>query len=323
MAYETGTTTGFSDLVTRIETFAVANGWTKTGNVIHKGDVYVKMSVDFAYISSVNRYWIKLEGGTGVSAGELTGATPAGVKLSEYPILTEKVSLPATYHIFSHVSPDFLLVVLNANTTDVQWLTFGSMEKYGTWNGGTYIGAPFNDAFKGETTWNHSFTTIGLEHGATDWSNGCGLWMGALHQYTYNNPAHRTYYGSMMLRCDLEANIDASGWLTNSYHTGYYPPSYPASFNGSALQHEQPYYQPNTFNNQTTLTPVVVTLLRPSQKISIIGNPVHVRYINMKYFNMGDIITLGTDKWMVFPHYQLDATDPVKCLGFAVKYDGP
>ena len=86
---------------------------------------------------------------------------------------------------------------------------------------------------------------------------------------------------------------------------------------------------PNTWNGEATLLPVQAYLARPSSKVSLIAELGHMRYVRIDNYNAGDIITLGADRWKVFPWWQRNAASrdgadfSSGTLGFAVRYDGP
>ena len=317
MPYETGTTTSFDDLRTRILTFLQANGWTLSGNVIHRGNVYAALR---AYPAD-----LLVDGGQGESGGELTSKTPYDFGRILAACYGTQVAFPSTYHLFVHTNPDMFLCVLNYATLNVQWLTFGELSKYGSWNGGQYFGASYCMSNGNENNWQQRFHN----HYCYDYNTnnsvvrplGIGYFWAAKHD---DLEAYQT--SNMNMVCDIDGSL--GDWIDNR---GLQPGP---NFNGSFFSRDIVVNSPNNFNSQTALVPVHVYTSRPGAFCSLIGHTEHTRYCNMKHYNVGDILTLGADKWMVFPHQkksnltlndsnQFASTGETGLLGFAVRYDGP
>jgi len=95
---------------------------------------------------------------------------------------------------------------------------------------------------------------------------------------------------------------------------------------------------PNAFNGQTVLTPFIPFLSGSDGYFIPLGRIGHVRFVKLTNYDPGDVITIGPDKWKVFPWSIKDTTKPdgerlpfynssslpsTGVLGIAVKYDGP
>jgi len=318
MPYDTGTTTSHADLHSRINTFLTANGWTQDGNVLYKGNVFAEVTDDTSYL--------QVKGGQGQSGGTLTTPCAAVSRISTV-CWGPDIVFPCTYHFFAHSSPDMFMCVLNHNTLYVQWMTFGELNKYGTWNGGQYYGSSYNTGNLQNRFLFYNWESRFYNTQAGQTTNvGIGLFWAA--KYASNGG-----YGNMQMVCDIEGAL--GDWIDNY---GTLSAGNPA-FNGSYYARDLVPYSPNTFNTQATLIPINIYVGRASAFNSIVGEPGHTRYVNIKHYNIGDIITLGAEKWMVFPHAEKSAhsltdpgsttssTDTSKCqtgyLGFAVRYDGP
>ena len=136
----------------------------------------------------------------------------------------------------------------------------------------------------------------------------------------------------MGFRCDL----DSQTWIMNSQFMSGSPvfggTKTLYQLSGAGLTPDLTTYNPNNWNEQTILVPILPLMSRADDKASILGNTVHSRLTNVRNHNIGDIITLGADKWMVFPHlikgtanlrgYSDSTNGNSGLLGFAIKYDG-
>jgi hypothetical protein len=311
MPYDIGATTGYADLKSRIHTFLQDNGWTLSGTVIYKGNVFAQLTDNTAYL--------QLVGGQGESGGALTDTCPAISRIRTDAWGTD-VTFPCTYHFFVHTSPDVFMCVINHNTLNVQWMTFGEVNKYGAWNGGQYFGASYNSGSL-HNVWQFSNWRCRFYNTQAGQNTNCGI-----GYFWASTDTSSGGYGNMQMVCDLDGS--AGDWIDNHGTLST------RNFNGSYLANNLVPYSPNTFNSQAVLVPIHLYHNRPSDFSSVIGEPGHTRYVNIKHYNAADIITLGAEKWMVFPHHKKSAnslTDPAVYpsgsetgyLGFAVRYDGP
>ncbi len=311
MAYETGQTTSYADLRSRIHTFLQGESWTLSGVVIHKGNVFAQLTA--------NAGDLRVKGGQGESGGALVTPFPHFGRILTSAFGTD-VTFPATYHLFVHTNPDCFLCVLNYATLNCQWLTFGEINKAGNWNGGQYYGASYPPEFM--------YSDVNFRnYGCYSDNNGYYRVVGLGYFWSGNTVWTRIGgVGNMHMVCDLDGAV--GDWIDN--HGTYSGPN----FNGSFLARDLVPYGPNTFNSQSTLIPVHIYASRPDDFCSVLGEPGHTRYVNIRHYDVGDIITLGSEKWMVFPHQKKSANTlkgdtsnlengDTGYLGYAVRYDGP
>ena len=88
---------------------------------------------------------------------------------------------------------------------------------------------------------------------------------------------------------------------------------------------------PSAWNGESVLVPIQVITSRPSNLWSLVGELTHARYVRLDNLEPGQLITLGPDRWKVYPFYRKDATardggdgiDHTGTLGWAIRYDGP
>lgn len=303
MAYQTGTVTSISDLKTTIETFCTTNGWTKTGTVLHKGNSYVQLTV--------NTDNLEILGGTGQSGGSLTGAATNPARLNGY---LATITYPASYFLFAHATPDTVVCVLNHDAVYYPWLAFGEVTKHGVFTGGNWFGAIAASAGIKD---NRKFTVID----GYSWVTGVPQ---TLHQpsiapwwKTYDNDITKTAGN-----CQIYCNLDSNTWVSNSDHED--GAVYSAPGLSPLVQHSR-----SLWNEQAVLIPPILLMKRPSGFRSAIGMPGHFRFCRVDNYSPGDIVTIGVDKWMLFPFYKkdLDDTPPYSDnsgpYGWAISYDGP
>lgn len=313
MPYQTGTAVSLTDFATKLRSFLTANGWTLAGSdICYKGTVFSRIWDDGG-----NNFYV--EAGTGQTAGSLTGAFGEAPRIKGNPWTSKasfNVTWPATYHFFAHTSPDGWLAVLHHDTLYVQWAMAGEITKLGTWAGGLYHGASYPYTYRTNTDYDSTrfFNFDNYQYSTSNASTvgfGWGNWWGSTKSGNGQ--------GNIVLSCDVDGNT-----LEGNYDN---------RMSGVRLVRELTPETPNTFNDQAILIPQLITVERPDSFFSIVGYPAHTRHVNMRNFNIADILELGPEKWMCFPHFKYsaaDMTDPVTYrstdtgrLGFAVRYDGP
>ncbi len=307
MAYTASTFSTMASLKTAIESFAVTNGWSlDASGTLWKGTNYVRLSstahADRLTISAAN----SVDFATQLCPQKQSVYVPSGY-------------LPATYQIFVNTTPDLIVVVIGYATTRVQWIAFGSIVKYGSWTGGNWFGAsmvefdadnPDDDVLLGPT-----FSAGG----------GSPYYRSSSAAMFWNGNNVENYGGSLYggrsthLHCELDGYIwPGAGSKTDPF------PSFP--------QYADPIHSrtPNTWNAEAVMTPLWLFFPRPDGYFSPIGHVEHVRSIRITNYNPGDVITLGSEKWKVFPWFQKNTAQPdggvyghTGTFGFAVRYDGP
>lgn len=329
MAYQTGTAASLSALRTQIRSFLSTAGLTVTaGDVIHDGaNLYIALAYNAnKHESSYDT--LDLTIGTGESSGSLTGGNGETYELRERFGQTTTdgdvvVGFPITYHLFYHAASNNFAAVIVHNTAFIQWLGFGEIDKLGTWTGGVWAGASFGAFYSTGTSQNIYQTDLCYMNASGIRANGYGFWLGTDGSTATNN-------GNMTLRCDIDGT--AGDWLDNSEDNT-------PSMSGSRLNTYHRWLGLSDFNAKAHLTPILVAVQRASSKLTVAGSVPFARHVYVKNHAIGDIITLGADQWMLFPHIRWtdhDISLPTDGqvvsagtrfssgnYGFAIAYDGP
>lgn len=290
MAYVTGTANSLTDLLTAIQNACTANGWTLSGNVLHKGTCYAEITISGSLI--------KLQSGTGLDgSNNLTGRStnPPGYMCGPLYFSTQvNFAWPCAYDVFVGTSPDEVYVHVLFATNCHEQIGWGLSAMPGLVGSGNWYGG--GNAARGS--------------------------------YGYAGPYYSTSveviaYGSGQSNAILLADRNVSCGIHHSLDG----PSWDAGF-GSRDGASMFIRQPNQWNAESILLPVRCYASRPSNFISPVLECAHLRYTNMANLSDGQVITLGTDRWMVFPLARrggaagLPATGSV-WGGHAFRYDGP
>lgn len=300
MAYVNGSATSVTDLLSALQAACTANGWTLSGSVLHKGACYVQVNV-------VSGYLVIL-GGTGIDGSNaLTGAGPYVGRIG-VAWTGDSLTFPVTYAVHIGATPDEVYLLINYESTRWQWMAFGCSPVTGLPGTGNWYGASVTrsiNSFKCSIS-----PTTGGEINALRQSM-------ALFWNTSNN------YQCSFFHHGLDGNTWSGDNENVTDSTSAINAISPASPFVSRL--------PNQWNGEITLIPIQPCISRGSSKQSIAGDVAHARYVRVDNYVAGDIITLGSDQWKVYPWHQKNVVqrdgglnlNHSGTLGWAIRYDGP
>jgi hypothetical protein len=326
MAYETGTATDQHNLLDKIRTFCVTQGWTQngwaddgTGKRLHlsKNGLYFNFrsavnervfSAYYFYSSYAYVTGIALCGSTGYDGGEDWDNQPGG-PVSNYSSYTWGVcikdvsgAIPA-YHLFT-LGANSVCLVVEYQSGKYQYLVWGELDKS---DAGTYTGGQFVVGSRSAATASYGSEPDPL--GVFGYPADIGdcpqlaVWMDvdSITEYWWPGGSYVTRYAATtrMVRINgLSGRVDP----TNGGQKGLASPLIRAT--------------PNAFNGLTSLHVLEVIAEREADKWSYIGRIPNMRMLNMTNYSPGDEITLGSDTWMVFPQHGKADTYPE--VGLAV-----
>lgn len=287
MAYVTGTANSLTDLLAAIQNACTANGWAlSAGGVLSKGTCFAELKIASGVIT--------IRGGTGVDgSGNLTGAcntTSAGVGFStsagSYWCGAAPWTWPVTYFIHVLTAPDEVYVVSNYGTRFYQTFGFGQSTMPGlVGSGNWYAGAKFNA----------NIYLCGTSGETTRGSQSAfGLFMGTSGYGPGGGGVHHS--------------LDSATWAVEGAWRDW-----------ASLF----YRQPSQWNLESILIPIRVYASRPSSFLSPVLECAHARFINIANVSDQQIITLGSDKWKVYPFWSRDPSIYSWVMGHAIRYDGP
>lgn len=209
---------------------------------------------------------------------------------------TLAVTWPASYEIFVFDSEVYL--VLNHSVDRYQWCAFGksriSLPGTGLWLAAT----------ASETV--VTGLTNGLRTNSTTYPSGLPVWSPGSGN---NSDNFRMHHG-----------LDGGTWSTGGSVLGV---GYSASQLINLL--------PNSWNNEAVLLPARAYYSRGSSKVSLVMEMEHARITRIDNHSPGEVVTLGYDKWKVFPGYRKNMSarnggvnvDHTGTFGWAIRYEEP
>jgi hypothetical protein len=311
MAFTTGNVGNMSDLLNAFRSACTANGWTLSGNVLHKSTCFTSVAIASTGDGAQS---LAVQGGTGIDGSNaLTVAGPSAWRIgSQRP--DRPVVFPATYFIHVLTNPDEVYLVLNYNVVEFQWAAFGCSPVPGLPGTGGWYGASVQSSFENANRGSRGASLLG--NAGDPYTNRC-------------QPALFWNTGSIGAVCgSVHHGLDGADW---GFGDNWYS-SPPLPF-VDAQSPSLPIIgrMPNAWNGETTLLPIQPILARPSSKVSMLCDLAHARYLRNDNLSDGELITLGSDKWKCYPWLQKNASvrdgsnvdNHSGTLGWAIRYDGP
>jgi hypothetical protein len=269
--YETGIATDPADVVSKLATFAAANGWTvntpTSGRVFIKGDIYVGVSSDSDEVFA--------RGALGYDAGLAWNAQPNHSGLSTS--IDIGVGPFTAYHFFvgDEDGSDYINVIVEYAAGKYRHMAFGKLIKRGTYTGGTYVDS---------VNWNNS----------------------VLYQNDPDDSQHQvicdanTSGGVGHFACDYDAKTNNWQRVVNAGGTQYGL--------GSARDDgiNQIYFAVGVqnWNMRNLVYPLMYFANRASSLRSPVGRIPNMRMVRMSNLMPGETLTIGGDGWLIFPIVQ-------------------
>ena len=284
MAYQENTGADPADVIDKIATFAAANGWTVHANslsgsnrtlVLRKGGDYVQLWNDDTTSIRVTGF-IGYAAGTAYNLQAGYAGTVARAHVGAGPF--------TQVYLFADTAPsDHVHVVIEGANGIFSHISFGQVDKLGTWTGGTYFDA---------TWWSQSYFQA-------------YYWTEYSHPLFDSAHAHDGFRGAV--RCDIPADARADAWAVMDEDLAYKLRTGLSGGNGNQSTGEgfltTQCYNRNAapFSGQVTLGTIRFDVSRDGGFFSPAGMFPNVRYLTMERYTPGQEITVESDTWKVFP----------------------
>jgi hypothetical protein len=275
MTYYTGVVADEAALQTTIETIATTyHGWTKTGNVLHKSNCYVKIAVESVVIPYATDMLV-IRG--------CTSTAEANLMPEKRSIMIPVSYWPITYYLFAYTSPDMIVCVVKYNTVYIQVIMFGEIVKNfpGTvsYTGGNFAWATCQQDRMDDVPNIASADVNNLNGG------DAGFYGTQLSCIPFTHIA--TGSGATHADC-IHVEIDGNMW-------GHSQTIYTDTTTSSIFR------SPNLWNSQSHLVPMQLQFAMQDNLWGYIGYLENIRLIRVDNYEIGDIVTITPDEWKVFP----------------------
>jgi hypothetical protein len=301
MAYSSGTAADHDELITDLFAFATANGFTQdqldtSGDeaALHLtagGNAY--FSFDWDEANRIGLYHAK-----GYTGGQSPGDHPndSGNGQPNRVLLINNV--PVNYDFFSdgstyvHAVFEYQSPALNFNH-----LSFGLVNKKGTWTGGSYIVGTAWGINSGVT-----FTPLDARHYLL-WdglNNQSGAYCGTLNMEGLPNQAASGKYGVIGGAISfIQLGVDGDGIDRELVHGGV---------RGGFLYSQLNFLAANPTNGFVPLWPIELYYREDSTIWRALGTAPDVRGVNITNLSPREEFTVGADTWKTYPWIQKSNT---------------
>ena len=273
--YSSGSASSFADLLSALNTFVGANGWTtsaaNTGRFFSRGGciAHVYANTDGLYIT----------GATGTSSGDPTGAADHYARIGSVAPTT--ISFPVSYEFYINDTPDEVYVAVSYGGDKNQYLHFGKSDIPGIGGTGMWFSASMRDDSSSSTVYMNA-TETNCDTYIT--GNSLGYFMDQIS----GGPAS-------YIHCALEG----TGWkpMCAGFNT-------PGALIGSGdVMAGIIRALPSQYNESEVLLPIYATLIRTDGTCTIVATLRHARLMRIDNVSPGDVITYGADQWKCYPFY--------------------
>lgn len=328
MAYYTGIATSYDDIHAALVSACQTNGWTWADGILSKGVLHVKPVV-VPRTSSRYIAGISIQGGTGKTGGTLLQPSRATPKLSAVNDAAT-ISWPVEYYLHVFTNPDEVYLVVRYNLDWFMWLSFGQSTVPGITGTGQWLAAsaalycPSTAVVAplllySSYSLGYAATVSGYQETGT--TSG-GFFLNNDDGFSTSYP--ETYFNS------LHTGITSTheGWSHGVDGTTSWQSA--GGVDAGAFMSQLAIRALSMWSQESVLLPFNIYAGLGSWKVALVCQPKNIRYCDVRNYEPGQIVTLGADKWKIFPFIKKDATATGSTVtgstgvtGWAIRYDGP
>lgn len=314
------TVTGFLTGAGGVGTYSISviHGTVASGTITQPGRVLSKNGTFFRLGYTATNVTI-LGGENNLVANPAPNVVSVGRLWARTGQTTREITYPCNYEVFGFAQE--LYMVINYDVDSYQWMAFGKTTVPGIPGQGGWCGATMG-AYTGPTTETATVAPIRMDLMGGGLSNTGGPKQIAPALFWYRNTS-TNLFNPECRNVWVNSNLDSHGWKWGA--TADYEPI------GARAIGRMLSMLPNGWNSETVLLPIRGFKERESYKASLVADLQHARYTRVDNHAPGAIITIGSDKWKLFPFYRKDLTardagtniNHTGTLGWAIRYEGP
>lgn len=298
--YTETTATGVEDLIDQIAIAAAAEGWTVDQNVLVGSlrTVTLHKTGDYIHIWNTATTSFYMRASTGFDSGETPDNQP-GVSPSRANSNCGAGPFGEVFFFADDSPAEHFHVVFNIDGIRYRHASFGMLDKFGTYTGGTYFDALNYDP---SSTSSVNSTPYSIEH----------------HQMFSCSSSSNSNAGGV--RCDMDSETDyfapfrEPNSVSGPNATGGFGPESTGEIGsyGDGYRTKSGFYERsiNVWTGRTPLQHIQIRVQRPDNFYSPIGEVPNMRFLNMTRFVAGEEFTIGSDTYKVFPWVKQGGTAP-------------
>lgn len=272
MAYETGTASSVSDLLTKLVTFATANGWTNnspsTGVVLSKGTVVCGLFANSPNLDT--RGAITVANGSAWNAQTGNSSTTHQMDIGAGPY--------TAYHFYALTegSKDLLAVCVEISAGVFRHWILCDLIKVGSFTGGTYTDS---------VNWNDGAIYINVPDSS-------------YHRFIADSAnANASQAGHFWVDSDGGSNT----WGTVRDETDFTLRAGVGSVRGAGKWTKMMSIGYQRWNLRTPLWPIELVVTRASSYRTPLGRVPAMRLVNIRNHTPGEILTIGGADFQLWP----------------------
>jgi hypothetical protein len=312
MAYSTGSATDLADLLSDLNTFATANGWTVdefdtvAGDwAIHKNTVYVSGRWDVSSPVALSLHQALGFISTATLPGNHTDDSghgyKAGASHTNANLVTERHVSDLgpgpflSYHFFENdASPAYIHVVAQTAAGVYKHFGFGELDKIGDWTGGEYCYGYYTDSAVNQTA---IATDISILFDAVFLGAmaNIGQRSATVHVEGLSGMTGAQKWGAVMgsRSAALTGDTDINGELLTRLLGG---------FRGGPVGSRWAHHDGSNFIGFAPMYPINLWHHEDSNgRVRLLGTLPDVRGISIRNFEDEEEVVIGSDTWIVFP----------------------
>jgi len=305
MAYYSGTANDMTAVRSALVAACTSEGWTWNAGeeVLHKDTMFVRLQLSGEYL--------RLLGRTGLTTGDAPHVVQMGPFTGYSGTPLPALDWPVGYELF--VFEAEVYCIINYNVDVYQWCAFGQSTVDNLPGSGMWLGASGNKAATG-----YSYgISISPAGGGSSYSTN--VFCPALFWRSGGGTAAGHATESLVY-----SDLDTHGW--------WWGTTYNCSNIGVDALKPLVNILPNDWNSEAILLPIRAYKARFENRISLIADLDHARYTRLDHYTPGQVITIGSDRWKIFPWYRKNITgrdgfswrgNHTGTLGWAIRYEGP
>ncbi|HBO5745730.1 TPA: hypothetical protein L4718_002517 [Pseudomonas aeruginosa] len=293
MGYYSGSANDMAAVRAALVAACVSEGWAWDG-----GTEVLSKGTMFLRLQIVGGY-LTLLGRTSAGAGD----APSIVRMGQ---MQTAITWPVEYTFF--VFDAEVYCVIRFGVDFYLWCAFGQSTVAGLPGTGMWVAASVHAGA------NNNPAISPSDGPGQSWGHGCGALFWRTN--TGNNSTANDYW--------VHSGLDGQGWWSGQSA-------------GAAPVGIRPVVPligllPNSWNSEAVLLPIRAYKIRPSNRLSLTVDLEHARYTRVDNYSPGEIIQIGSDRWMVLPFYRKNSAarngssqpaDHTGTLGWAIRYEGP
>lgn len=314
MAYQTGSATDLADLLDKLNTFAVANGWTldefDTVNgdwAISKNDIFVSGRWNVATPLHLSLHQALAFDGASTLPGDHTDDSGHGYNATSSHVNTllddeRHVSdigdgpFPS-YHFFEHnAGPAYIHVVVQSEAGIYKHFGFGELSKVGDWTGGEYCYGYYQSTGTSQTAVSNNSVMLfdGINNGNMV---NIGQRNATMHVEGLPGMGASDKWGAIVgslsiagLSSDLDGNGNPLTHMLGGFRGGPVARWWGQLTEGSNSIGFVPMYPINVWHYQSS-----------NARVRLLGHMPDVRGISLRNFSDEEEVVIGGDTWVLFP----------------------